>query len=143
MPLGRREFLLGAGSLVATARPALAFLQNAQPGAIFPASVRADFPLASLETYLNAAAIHPLGTFAARAVEQTMAYRVQGPGENRRDFGADRQTDLKKRFGQLINATPDEIAFTSSTSDGENIVVMGLDLPKRGGNVVIDEPPAS
>jgi selenocysteine lyase/cysteine desulfurase len=90
-------------------------------------------------TYLNAAAIHPLGTFAARAVEQALAYRLQGPGENRRDFGADKQTDLKKRFGQLINATPDEIAFTSSTSDGENIVVMGLDLPKRGGNVVIDE----
>jgi selenocysteine lyase/cysteine desulfurase len=139
MALGRREFLIGAGSLVASARPALALLQNARPGAIFPASVRADFPLASQETYLNAAAIHPLGTFAARAVEQTVAYRLQGPGENRRDFGADRQADLKRRFGQLINATPDEIAFTSSTSDGENIVVMGLDLAKRGGNVVIDE----
>jgi selenocysteine lyase/cysteine desulfurase len=139
MAVGRREFLIGAGTLVASARPALAALQDARTGAIFPPTVRADFPLALQETYLNAAAIHPLGTFAARAVEQTLAYRLRGPGENRGDFGADKQTDLKKRFGQLIGATPDEIAFTSSTSDGENIVVMGLDLPKRGGNVVIDE----
>ena len=139
MTVGRREFLIGAGTLVASARPALAALQDARPGAIFPATVRADFPLALQETYLNAAAIHPLGTFAARAVEQSLAYRLRGPGDNRGDFGADKQADLKKRFGQLIGATPEEIAFTSSTSDGENIVVMGLDLPKRGGNVVIDE----
>ena len=39
----------------------------------------------------------------------------------------------------MIGASPTEIAFTSSTSDGENIVVMGLDLAKKKGNVVIDE----
>ena len=139
MALGRREFLIGAGTIVASARPALAALQDKRPGAIFPPSVRADFPLALQETYLNAAAIHPLGAFAARAVEQTLAYRLRGQGDNRADFGADKQADLKKRFGQLIGATPDEIAFISSTSDGENIVVLGLDLPRRGGNVVIDE----
>ena len=55
------------------------------------------------------------------------------------DFGADRQQDLKKLYGQLIGATANEIAYTANTSDGENIVVMGLDLPKRGGNIVIDE----
>ena len=128
MSVGRREFLIGAGTLVASARPVLGRSRTRVPARFFPASVRADFPLALQETYLNAAAIHPLGTFAARAVEQTLAYRLRGPGENRGDFGADKQKDLKKRYGQLINATPNEIAFTSSTSDGENIVVMGLDL---------------
>jgi selenocysteine lyase/cysteine desulfurase len=39
----------------------------------------------------------------------------------------------------LINARADEIAFIQNTSDGENIVVMGMDLPRRGGNVVLDE----
>jgi selenocysteine lyase/cysteine desulfurase len=106
---------------------------------VLPASVRADFPAASLETYLNSAAIHPLGTFASRAVEQGMAFRQLGPGPGRADFGADAQRELKARFGGLIGAKPHEIAFTSSTSDGENIVVMGLDLPKKGGNVVLDE----
>jgi selenocysteine lyase/cysteine desulfurase len=68
-----------------------------------------------------------------------MAYRMRGPGVGRSDFGGDKQNDLKVRFGKMIGAKPSEIAFIASTSDGENIVVLGLDLPKRGGNVVIDE----
>jgi len=138
MTLGRREFLAGAGALAVSARSAFA-AQSSKPGAIFPASVRADFPSVANETYLNSAAMHPLGTFAARGVEQATNYRLYGPGPGRVDFGADKQQDLKKRYGQLINATANEIAYTANTSDGENIVVMGMDLPKRGGNVVIDE----
>jgi selenocysteine lyase/cysteine desulfurase len=139
MTLGRREFLSGASALAVSARSALAAVQPARPGAIFPASVRADFPSASLDTYMNAAAMHPLGIFAARAIEQGIAYRLHGAGPGRVDFGADKQQDLKKRYGQLVGATANEIAYTASTSDGENIVVMGMDLAKRGGNIVIDE----
>jgi selenocysteine lyase/cysteine desulfurase len=139
MTLGRREFLAGASALAVSARSALAAVQPARPGAIFPASVRADFPSASLDTYMNAAAMHPLGTFAARAIEQGVAFRLHGAGPGRADFGADKQQDLKKRYGQLVGATANEIAYTASTSDGENIVVMGMDLAKRGGNIVIDE----
>ena len=139
MTLGRREFLAGASALAVSARSALAAVQPAKPGAIFPASVRADFPSASLDTYMNSAAMHPLGSFAARAIEQGVAYRLHGAGPGRVDFGADKQQDLKKRYGQLIGATANEIAYTASTSDGENIVVMGMDLAKRGGNIVIDE----
>ncbi|PYR42164.1 MAG: hypothetical protein DMF95_29170 [Acidobacteria bacterium] len=137
--LGRREFLAGAGTLAVSARSVFAAAQAARPGAVFPPSVRADFPSVALETYMNSAAMHPLGTFAARAIEQGLAYRLHGAGAGRADFGADRQQDLKKRYGQLIGATAGEIAYTANTSDGENIVVMGLDLPKRGGNIVIDE----
>jgi selenocysteine lyase/cysteine desulfurase len=139
MTLGRREFLVGAGALAASARSLFAATGAARPGAIFPASVRADFPSVALDTYLNSAAIHPLGSFAARAVEEGLAYRLHGPGAGRADFGAEKQQDLKKRYARLINATANEIAYTASTSDGENIVVMGMDLPRRGGNVVIDE----
>jgi selenocysteine lyase/cysteine desulfurase len=139
MQLGRREFLTGAGALALTARSGAGGAQPARPGSVFPASVRADFPIAAVETYLNSAAIHPVGTFTARAIDRTLQYRVRGAGEDRADFGADRQTDLKRRYGQLIGAKPGEIAFIASTSDGENIVVLGLDLPRRGGNVVIDE----
>jgi selenocysteine lyase/cysteine desulfurase len=149
MTLGRREFLTGAGALAVSARSAFAFLptvsgadgggQMPRPGAVFPASVRADFPSVALETYLNSASMHPVGAFAARGMEQVLNFRLHGPGPGRADFDAQKQQDLKKRFGQLINATVEEIAYTASTSDGENIVVMGLDLPKRGGNVVIDE----
>ena len=139
MTIGRRDFLTAVGALATTARPALAALQSSRPAAVFPATVRTQFPGASVETYLNAAAIHPLGAFAAEAIEQTMAFRMRGPGPGRADFGTTQQNDLKVRFGKMIGARPSEIAFTASTSDGENIVVLGLDLPKRKGNVVIDE----
>jgi selenocysteine lyase/cysteine desulfurase len=141
MSLGRREFIAGAGAFATFGRSARSLFaaQAMRPGAVFPASVRADFPIVANETYLNSAAMHPLGTFAARAIERGVAYRLHGPGEGREDFGGPKQEDLKKRYGQLINATPSEIAFTASTSDGENIVVMGLDLPRKGGNIVIDE----
>src|SRR6185436_13714909 len=123
MTLGRRDFLAGAGTLALSARSVLAAAQTSKPGAIFPPSVRADFPSVSTETYMNSAAMHPIGTFAARGVEQALNYRLHGPGPGRTDFGADKQQDLKKRYGQLINATANEIAYTANTSDGENIVV--------------------
>lgn len=153
--LGRRQFLAGAGALAA-ALPTTSFAgplrlkpeatsHGAEPayqaarGGMFPASVRADFPSVLRETYLNSAAMHPVGTFAADAIKQVVDFRLYGPGEGRSDFGAARQDELKKKFGALINATASEIAYTANTSDGENIVVMGLDLPRRGGNIVIDE----
>jgi selenocysteine lyase/cysteine desulfurase len=136
--MNRREFLIGAGALAATARPAFA-VQSPRPSTVLPATLRADFPGATIETYLNPAAIHPLGTFAADAIERTLAFRMRGAGAGREDFGVGKQNDLKARFGRMINATPAEIAFISSTSDGENIVTLGLDLPAKKGNVVIDE----
>jgi len=140
MTLDRREFLLGAATL---ASPVLPDFRSAfTPGPadpVFPAAVRADFPLASAQTYLNSAAIHPMSVPASRALTDHIAFRLKGAGEGRADFGEEQQKDLKRRFSQLIGAQPDEIAFVQNTSDGENIVVMGMDLPKRGGNVVLDE----
>src|SRR4029450_10991834 len=139
MALGRREFLVSAGALAVSARSALAAVQAPRPGAVFPPSVRADFPLVSLETYMNSAAMHPLGTFAARAIEQGIAARLRGAAGGGVEFDAAKQQDLKRRYGQMIGAKPEEIAFTANTSAGENIGVMGMDLPRRGGNIVIDE----
>jgi selenocysteine lyase/cysteine desulfurase len=137
MPVDRRQFLLSAAALAASARSG--FPREAADGSVFPASVRADFPIASTQTYLNSAAIHPMSVPASQSLEQHIAFRLKGGGEGRADFGDEQQRDLKRRFAQLIGAKPDEIAFIQNTSDGENIVVMGMDLPKRGGNVVLDE----
>ena len=66
--IGRREFLAGASALAVPSLLTRAYGAQAvasRAGAVFPASVRDDFPLASLETYMNAAALHPLGRFAA------------------------------------------------------------------------------
>jgi selenocysteine lyase/cysteine desulfurase len=154
MKLGRRQFLASAGAVAVSAQSALAFpgtlpgatatakaiaLQS-QASGVFPASVRADFPSVAMETYVNSAAIHPLGMFSANAVNSVMQFRMRGAGDGRADFGGAKQEELKKKYGALINAKPSEIAYAANTSDGENIVVMGLDLAnKRGSNIVIDE----
>ena len=137
--MNRREFLSGAATLVVAARPVLA-AQSAARSGVFPASVRADFPSVSRETYLNSAALHPIGTFAANAMKSVIDYRLIGPGEGRLDFNAKLQEELKRKFGAMIGAKPTEIAYVANTSDGENIVVMGLELAKqKGANIVIDE----
>src|SRR5262245_45148907 len=142
MSVDRRQFLLSAAALAASARPAFTREIPAE-GSIFPPSVRADFPIASNQTYLNSAAIHPMSAPCSEALTQHIAFRLKGGGEGRADFGEEQQKELKRRFAQLIGAKPSEIAFTQNTSDGENIVVMGMDLTKRSGgnvvNVVLDE----
>lgn len=138
--MNRREFLVGAGSLAIAARPLFAATQTTARAGVFPASVRADFPSVARETYLNSAAMHPIGSFAANAMKGVIDNRLLGPGEGRSDFGGRAQEELKAKFGALINAKAGEIAYTANTTDGENIVVLGLDLAgKKGGNVVIDE----
>ena len=145
--MNRREFLVGAGSLAIAAKPLFAAAQTSSRSAIFPASVRADFPSVLKETYLNSASMHPVGTFAAEAIKKVVDYRLLGAG-NGADFNARAQEDLKAKFGAMINAKATEIAYTANTTDGENIVVMGLlgplagaskDAPLRGVNIVIDE----
>jgi len=137
MSIDRRQFLLSTAALAASARAA--FPEPAAEGSVFPPSVRADFPIASAQTYLNSAAIHPMSVPCSRALTDHIAFRLKGGGEGRADFGEEQQKDLKRRYAQLIGAKETEIAFVQNTSDGENIVVMGMDLPKRGGNVVLDE----
>jgi len=135
MTIDRRQFLLSAAALAAAPAGTL----SASPDGPLPASVRADFPIASTETYLNSAAIHPMSLPASRALQEHIGFRLKGAGDGRSDFGEEQQKDLKRRFAALIGAKPNEIAFVQNTSDGENIVVMGMDLPRRGGNVVLDE----
>jgi selenocysteine lyase/cysteine desulfurase len=137
MAVDRRQFLLSAAALAASGRPA--FPSEREAGSIFPSTVREDFPIAATETYLNSAAIHPMSVPVSRALADHIAFRLKGAGEGRADFGEEQQKDLKRRFAQLIGAKPTEIAFVQNTSDGENIVVMGMDLARRGGNVVLDE----
>jgi selenocysteine lyase/cysteine desulfurase len=156
--MNRRDFLVGAGSLAVAAKPLFAAAQTVTRSGIFPPSVRADFPSVARETYLNSAAIHPVGTFAADAMKALIDLRTYGPGDGRVDFGAAKQEELKKKFGAMINAAASEIAYVANTSDGENVVVMGLfsrldgdpstrsttgftgsSNSLRAGNIVVDE----
>ena len=82
MTIGRREFLAGAGALAVSARSVVRRRSRRPARGHLPASVRADFPSVALETYMNSAALHPLGTFAARAVEQAWRTACAAPARD-------------------------------------------------------------
>jgi len=101
--------------------------------------VRAAFPWLGNRLWLTAADYHPIGVHSLKAMEKYLNWRVYGPGENSVQYGPREQRETKELFAELIHAKPSEIAFVQSTTDGENIVVAGMDLARMKGNVVIDD----
>ena len=127
-PMQRREFLVGAGAFAAAAPSA--------PSPDF-AEIRKNFPRAVKETYFNCAAQHPLGLHAVRGMQRYMDFMCNGWTEGLHDFWEEGFLQVKPMFARLIHAKPAEIAFTGSTTIGENTLVNGMDL--RGGNIVTND----
>lgn len=98
---------------------------------------RKDFPRALNETYFNSAAQHPLGNHCVAAMHGYIDFLHKGPGDGRADFWETGFPQMKPMFAKLIGAKPTEIAFTGSTTIGENTILNGMDL--RGGNIVTND----
>jgi selenocysteine lyase/cysteine desulfurase len=132
--LNRREWLAGAGSLVAATQ-----VRGALRPAIFSSGLpnKADFPITRKETYLNNAGFHPLSTPCVRAGLEYLNRRAEGtvPGKHPMD---EAQMEVKSSFAALVNASPSEISCVPSTMVGENLVVAGLGIARTAGNVVTD-----
>jgi len=132
--VNRREFFGSAASLSAAAQALGGADIDTAPDF---ASLRADFPRATNETYFNSAAQHPLSIHAVRGMERYIEFMHKGPGEGRSDFWEEGFLQVKPMFARLINAKPNEIALCPSTTVGENMVLNGMDL--AGGNVVTND----
>jgi selenocysteine lyase/cysteine desulfurase len=124
--MDRRGFLGTAAAAAAVAAPVDLSLQ-----------CRKDFPRAMNETYFNSAAQHPLGNHCVAGMQRYIDFLHKGPGEGRKDFWEQGFAQVKPMFAKLINAKPSEIAFTGSTTIGENTILNGMDL--RGGNIVTND----
>lgn len=101
-----------------------------------PLGVRADFPVASSRLYLNSAYIAPTPRVVAEAGRAFADAKTERPislGDMQK-----KADEVRAQYAALIGASPDEIAFLYSTSEGENIVAGGLGL-KTGDNIVVDE----
>lgn len=101
-----------------------------------PLGVREDFPALREFTFLNTAytgLISQAVVAAAREWTDTRARRTYTVGEM-----LAKADEARKLYAAMIGAGDDEIAFLSSTTEGENIVVNSLDF-KAGDNVVYDD----
>jgi selenocysteine lyase/cysteine desulfurase len=102
--------------------------------------VRAGFPVLERFAYLNAGTMGPL----ARATHDAMVEQQRRELERGR-FGApffERLNELRsaarERLGALIGVPADQVSLTSSTTDGCNIVVAGLELGRDDEIVTTD-----
>jgi cysteine desulfurase / selenocysteine lyase len=87
--------------------------------------IRRDFPVLEDYAYLNSAAAGPIPRPVMEAA--TGFYReMLEEGDARWDEWLERREQVRRGIAQLINAEPDEIALTTNTSGGMNIIVDAL-----------------
>lgn len=108
----------------------------AKLGGVDAAALRAAFPVLSRVAYLNAGSCGPLPLAAHEALvegaEQALAEGRAGAYVERT---MDLQARLRAAYAERIGAAPEDIALTTSTSDGIVRVLASLDL--REGDEVL------
>ena len=97
-------------------------------------NIRRDFPVAERVAYLNSAAAGPVSRKVAEAASEF--YREMEEGDARWDEWLARREVVRKRVAEFINAEPEEIAFTTNTSQGMNLIIDALE---GRGEVISDE----
>ncbi len=88
--------------------------------------VRKQFPVTETSTYLNAAAAGPLSrATAAAAVEYYQ--QMMDDGDTHWDEWLEKREEVRRKVAAFINAEPDEIALTTNTSSGMNVIIDALE----------------
>jgi len=105
------------------------------------AKVRGEFPAARRLTYLNAAGGSPVSKHAAREGKRFYD-EICARGDTHWKDWLGRVEGVRVKAADLINADPREIAFTSSTSLGMNMIA-GILKGKGDVLTMFDEFPSS
>jgi cysteine desulfurase / selenocysteine lyase len=100
-------------------------------------SYRREFPVTQNYVYLDHAGVAPLSLRVRTAVVNFLNDATQG-GAFHYPAWAQRIVDCRRASAELVNASPEEIAFVKSTSRGLSIVANGLDW-QEGDNLLIYE----
>jgi cysteine desulfurase/selenocysteine lyase len=88
--------------------------------------VRAEFAVAESYAYLNSAGAGPVARRTSEAAAQF--YReTEESGDRLWEVWLARRERARESIARLINAEPDEIAFTTNTSSGMNLIVDALE----------------
>lgn len=99
------------------------------------AEIRKKFPVTDRITYLNSAAAGPVSVAAHDAA--TDYYRkMMNDGDVHWNRWLTEREAVRARIAEFINAEPDEIAFTTNTSSGMNLIVDALE---ERGEVISSE----
>ena len=83
--------------------------------------IRKDFPITKRFTYLDHASASPMPTPVYQAVRRYYD-ELGGFADFSWNRWITRREEIRKKVAQFIHAEPDEIAFTTSTSHGMNLI---------------------
>ncbi len=98
------------------------------------AAARASYPALERWTYMDLGGRGVLSRSVRAAIDAQVDERMMNGGDKEKFFALIERA--RGKFAQLINAEPDEIAFTKNISEGLNMVATGLDW-KSGDNVIV------
>ena len=99
-------------------------------------AVRAEFPIFEHTTYLNSCSQGALSHRVRAAYEEYLAGWDENGAEW--EFWVERAEAMRAGFAELLHGEPDEVAVTTSVSQGVNAIVSSLDLRSRPRIVVLD-----
>lgn len=140
----RREFLRRVSALAVAPAAWVSFAARLQaaanvpePGERYWALVSRQFPLEPGLTYLNAANICPASRpVLDRHLELLRDFHANPAFQNREKYKPAYERVRAKLAAMLGASSADEIAITRNTSEGNNIIVAGLDF-KPGDEILI------
>jgi len=88
--------------------------------------IRKQFPVTENSTYLNTAAAGPLARMTHDAA--TDYYKLMmADGDVHWDHWLAKREEVRNKVAAFINAEPDEVALTTNTSSGMNVIVDALE----------------
>jgi cysteine desulfurase / selenocysteine lyase len=90
------------------------------------ADIRKQFPVTERFAYLNSAAAGPVSRASQEAASGYYERMMSDGDVHWNRWLADREA-IRKKIAQFINAEPEEIAFTTNTSSGMNVIVDALE----------------
>jgi isopenicillin-N epimerase len=101
-------------------------------------TIRHQFPLDDGLIYMNAANVCPASRpVIDRHFELLRDFHANPSMQNREKY-RDRRESLRAKLSLLLHVDPDEVAITRNTSEGNNLVVRGIDL-KSGDEILISD----
>jgi L-cysteine/cystine lyase len=98
------------------------------------------FPVLRSYAYLNAGTFGPLPAVAGELIREQAALDVERGRSGKPYFDAmiELRASMRARVAALLSAQPEQVALTSSTTDGCNIVLAGLSLGPEDEIVTTD-----
>ncbi len=94
-----------------------------------PAALRAEFPVLERIAYLNAGTDGPLAAAAVRFAQAELEAELTRGGRRRTSSGASSsRAQLRAGYARVMGAAVEDVALTTSTSEGIGAVMAGMDL---------------